>query len=76
MHELVIWVHVPNMTYFVSNDRIYQDVVDLRANVKSLEGENSQLREKLFSVDKLKNDDSTVRFYTGFPNLIHSDVFS
>jgi len=43
----------------------------------SLEDENSQFREKLFSVDKLKNDDSAVRFYTGFPNFdILMDVFS
>ena len=45
--------------------------------MKSLEDENSQLREKLFSVDILKNDDSAVRFYTGFPNFeIPMDVFS
>ena len=45
--------------------------------MKSLEDENSQLREQLFSVDKLKNDDSAVHFYTGFQNLdTLMDVFS
>ena len=43
----------------------------------SLEDENSQFREKLFSMDKLKSDDSAVRFYTGFPNFDNlMDVFS
>ena len=55
--------------YSLSNDSLYQDIIDLRAKVKSLEDENSQLREKLFCVDKLKNDDSCVLFYTGFPNF-------
>ena len=54
--------------YSLNNDSLYQDLLYLREKVKSLEDENSQLREKLFSVDKLKNDDSAVRFYTGFPN--------
>jgi len=45
--------------------------------VKSLEDENSQLSEKLFSVDKLKTADSAVRFYTGFPNFdTRMDVYS
>jgi len=63
--------------YSLNNDSLYQDLLDLREKVKSLEDENSQLREKLFSVDKLKNDDSAVRFYTGFPNFdTLMDVFS
>ena len=67
----------PEHGYSVSSDRLYQDIVDLRARVKSLEDENSQLREKLFFVDKLKNDDSAVSFDTGFP-YFHTlmDVFS
>jgi len=55
--------------YPFNNDSLYQDILDLREKVKSLENENSQFREKLFSVDKLKNDDSAVCFYIGFPNF-------
>ena len=63
--------------YSIGNDGLYQDIIDLRAKVKSLEDENSQWREKLFSVDTLKNDDSAVRFYTGFPNFdTLMDVFN
>ena len=63
--------------YSINNDSLYQDLLDLREKLKSLEDENSQLRVKLFSVNKLKNDDSAVRFYTGFPNLdTLVDVFS
>ena len=63
--------------YSLNNDSLYQDLLDLRGKVKSLEDENSQLRVQLFSVDKLKNDDSAVRFYTGFPNFdTLIDVFS
>ena len=55
--------------YSLNNDSLYQDIVDFRAKVKSLEDENRRLIEKLFSVDELKNDDLAVHFYTGFPNL-------
>ena len=40
--------------YSFNNDSLYQDLLDLMEKVKSLEDENSQFREKLFSVDKLK----------------------
>ena len=53
--------------YSLSDDSLYQYILDLRAKVKSLEDGNSHFRE-LFSVDKLKNDDSALRFYAGFPN--------
>ena len=55
--------------YSLSSDSLYQDIINLKAKVKSLEVENSQLREKFFSVDKLKNDNSAVYFYTCFPNV-------
>ena len=68
MRKVVILVHVPNMaTLSVTIAFINQYILDLRAKVKSLEDENSHFRE-LFSVDKLKNDDSALRFYAGFPN--------
>ena len=67
----------PEDDYSLKNDSLYQDIVDLRGKVKSLEDENSQLREKLFSVDKLKSDDSAFRSYTSFPNLdTFMDIFS
>ena len=63
--------------YSLNNDSLYQDLLDFREKVKSLEDGNSQLREKLFSVDKLTKDDSADCFYTGFPNFeTLMDVFS
>jgi len=44
--------------YSLNNDSLYQDLLDLRGKVKSLEDENSQLRENHFSADKLKTDES------------------
>ena len=55
--------------YSLNNDSLFQDLLDLREKLKSLDVEKSHLREKLFSVDNLKNDDAAFRFYTGFPNF-------
>ena len=56
---------------------LYQDVTDLKAQVKSLQDENNELKGNFFSIDKLKNDDSAVCFCNGFPNFdILADVFN
>ena len=55
--------------YSLPCSSLYQEVQDLKAQIKSLQEENKELKERLFSLEKLKSDDSAVRFYTGFPNF-------
>ena len=45
-----------------------QQIVELQAQVEALQQRNEQLQSKLFSVDRFKENDSAINFYTGFPN--------
>ena len=44
------------------------EVAELRQQILELKAKLEVLQKQLFTVDRFKDDDSSVRFYTGFPN--------
>ena len=43
-------------------------LADLKEKLSEVEKERDILFERQFSMDKIKDDDTAVLFYTGFPN--------
>ena len=43
-------------------------LADLKKKLSEVENERDMLLARQFSMDKIKDDDSAVLFYTGFPN--------
>eukprot|EP00794_Sanderia_malayensis_P013327 gene13326-biopygen10629 len=64
------------MHSFAKNDDLKSQNADLSAKIAKLETQMEQLesqlakvRSSLFSIEKLKSDNSATKFYTGFPNF-------
>ena len=51
------------------NESLVSSVTSLRQQVLDLEQQLAKLKNTLFTIEKLKNDDAAVNFYTGFPNF-------
>lgn len=45
-----------------------QQILELKAKLENANRRIEALQKQLFTVDRFKDDDSSVRFYTGFPN--------
>ena len=45
-----------------------QQLVDLKYESEKAEKRIDSLQKQLFTVDRFKGDDSSIKFYTGFPN--------
>ena len=48
--------------------QLEQKIVELQAQLEDLQIRNKELQSKLFSVERFKENDSAINFYTGFPN--------
>lgn len=48
--------------------QLEQQIVELQAQVEDLQRRNEQLQSNLFYVERFKENDSAINFYTGFPN--------
>ena len=49
-------------------EELRQQILDLKAKLENAYRRIEALQKQLFTVDRFKDDDSSVRFYTGFPN--------
>ena len=45
-----------------------QQILEVKAKLENANRRIEALQKQLFTVDRFKDDDSSVRFYTGFPN--------
>ena len=64
------------MKVFVETNNLKLEVQELNSKISSLcnqvallESQITELKRSLFSIEKLKADETTTRFYTGFPNF-------
>ena len=51
------------------HESLASSVSSLKQHVNDLEQQLVQLKRTLFSLEKLRDDDAAVKFYTGFPNF-------
>ena len=51
------------------HESLASSVSSLKQHVADLEQQLVQLKRTLFSLEKLRDDDAAVKFYTGFPNF-------
>ena len=49
-------------------NQLEQQIAELQAQVEDLRRRNEQLLSQLFTVERFKESDSALNFYTGFPN--------
>ena len=58
----------------VTIDRLQLKIADLSSQIASLNAEQVVLNNSLFSIEKLQNYDSAIRFYTGFPTGVDQSL--
>ena len=51
-----------------SDTEMNQQLIDLKSKFEKANQRIESLQKKMFTVDKFRGDDSSIQFYTGFPN--------
>ena len=51
-----------------SDTEMNQQLIDLKSNLEKANQRIESLLKQLFTVDRFRGDDSSIKFYTGFPN--------
>ena len=60
-----------SMTFSNLSDKINkqcEQITQLKLQIKKLQEDIEELQNSKFTLEKIKNDDSAIKFYTGFPN--------
>ena len=51
-----------------SDPEMTQQLVDLKSKLEKANQRIDSLQKQMFTVDKFRGDDSSIKFYAGFPN--------
>ena len=51
-----------------SDTEMNQQLIDLKSKLEKANQRIESLQKQMFTVDRFRGDDSSIKFYTGFPN--------
>ena len=79
-HENISKIDVETQTEIIEEDivtSLRQQLAQLKCELEKANRRIEALQEQLFNIDRFQNNDSTINFYTGFPNWdVYMAVFN